>query len=123
MILLIEVLVCTILKLFVESYQEWNSYLGPQSDLNFSSLTTDILSFIILFNYIVPISLYVTAGKTLLPAQFPSVKIIYISIHHEIIYKHLKLFKLIHVFWTVLRCVKKYIFTRRVRKKCNNLYR
>jgi len=91
MILLVEVLVCTVLKLFVESYQGWNSYLGPQSDINFSSLTTDILSFVILFNYIVPISLYVTAGKTFLLAQFPSVKIIYISIHHKIISKTFKL--------------------------------
>ncbi|XP_024876630.1 probable phospholipid-transporting ATPase IF isoform X1 [Temnothorax curvispinosus] len=60
-ILLIEVLVCTMLKLYIETYQEWDRYLGPQPKINFSSLITDILSFLILFNYIVPISLYTTA--------------------------------------------------------------
>ncbi|XP_012530011.2 probable phospholipid-transporting ATPase IF isoform X2 [Monomorium pharaonis] len=60
-ILLIEVLICTMLKLYIESYQEWESYLGPQPTINFMSLLEDILSFLMLFNYIVPISLYVTA--------------------------------------------------------------
>ncbi|XP_072764277.1 phospholipid-transporting ATPase IF isoform X2 [Anoplolepis gracilipes] len=59
-ILLIEVLVSTLLKLYVQSYEKWESYLGPSSKIKFSTLLADILSFLILFNYIVPISLYVT---------------------------------------------------------------
>ncbi|KAL6255347.1 hypothetical protein P5V15_013685 [Pogonomyrmex californicus] len=59
-ILLLEVLGSTLLKLYVESYQGWDSYLGPRPNTNFFSLITDIMSFLILFNYIVPISLYVT---------------------------------------------------------------
>ncbi|XP_011879867.1 PREDICTED: probable phospholipid-transporting ATPase IF isoform X2 [Vollenhovia emeryi] len=59
-ILLAEVLVCTMLKLYEETYQGWESYLGQQPNITFSSLINDILSFLILFNYIVPISLYVT---------------------------------------------------------------
>lgn len=84
--LLMEVLLCTMLKLYVESYQGWESYLGKLSEINFSSLVTDILSFLILFNYIVPISLYTTVGKILLLAQFRSIKIIYISVQHKTIY-------------------------------------
>ncbi|XP_029155219.1 probable phospholipid-transporting ATPase IF isoform X3 [Nylanderia fulva] len=59
-ILLIEVLASTLLKLYVESYEKWDSYLGPLPAIKFSTLITDIMSFLILFNYIVPISLYVT---------------------------------------------------------------
>ncbi|XP_026825879.1 probable phospholipid-transporting ATPase IF isoform X2 [Ooceraea biroi] len=59
-ILLVEVLVCTALKLYIESYKDWDGYLGPSPNITFSTLITDILSFLILFNYIVPISLYVT---------------------------------------------------------------
>ncbi|KAL0110201.1 hypothetical protein PUN28_013685 [Cardiocondyla obscurior] len=59
-ILIIEVLMCTLLKLYVQSNEDWESYLGPQPKINFSSLVSDILSFLLLFNYIVPISLYVT---------------------------------------------------------------
>ncbi|XP_018306223.1 probable phospholipid-transporting ATPase IF [Mycetomoellerius zeteki] len=59
-ILLTEVLICTLLKLYVETLQVWESYLGPLPTTNFLTLITDILSFLVLFNYIVPISLYVT---------------------------------------------------------------
>ncbi|XP_011693120.1 PREDICTED: probable phospholipid-transporting ATPase IF [Wasmannia auropunctata] len=59
-ILLTEVLVCTMLKLYSETFQRWEIYLGPQPRITFNSLVTDILSFLILFNYIVPISLYVS---------------------------------------------------------------
>lgn len=64
-ILLIEVLVSTTLKLYVESYKNWDIYLGARNDINFSTIVSDVLSFLILFNYIVPISLYVTSGKAL----------------------------------------------------------
>lgn len=58
------------LKLYIESYENWDYYLGPSEKINFSTLITDILSFFVLFNYVAPISLYVTVGKTLLLAQF-----------------------------------------------------
>ncbi|XP_011166374.2 probable phospholipid-transporting ATPase IF isoform X2 [Solenopsis invicta] len=60
-ILLIEVLMCTMLKLYVQTFQKWEIYLGPQPKITFQSLIEDILNFLILFNYIVPISLYSTA--------------------------------------------------------------
>lgn len=95
MILLVEVLVCTMLKLYIESYQEWDSYLGPQPKINFSSIITDILSFLILFNYIVPISLYVTVGKTLLLAHnFFLLKLFILLFSMKLFMKHLQLFKL-----------------------------
>lgn len=59
-----EVLISTILKLYVESYEKWDNYLGPSPKINFSTLIADIFSFLILFNYIVPISLHVTVGET-----------------------------------------------------------
>ncbi|XP_018352435.1 PREDICTED: probable phospholipid-transporting ATPase IF [Trachymyrmex septentrionalis] len=59
-ILLTEVVICTILKLYVDTLQVWERYLGPLPKVNFCTLITDILNFLILFNYIVPISLYVT---------------------------------------------------------------
>jgi hypothetical protein len=39
------------------------SYLGRQSDLDASKVIQDLLSFVILYNYIIPISLYVTVGE------------------------------------------------------------
>lgn len=65
-ILFIEVIISLMMKLYVESYEGWDSYLGQPESVSFSSIFTDILSFLILFNYIVPISLYVTVGKILL---------------------------------------------------------
>ncbi|XP_018059116.1 PREDICTED: probable phospholipid-transporting ATPase IF [Atta colombica] len=59
-ILLTEVIICTILKLYVNTLQVWERYLGPLPNVNFLTLIMDILSFLVLFNYIVPISLYVT---------------------------------------------------------------
>lgn len=69
-ILSIEVVASTMMKLYIESYERWDSYLGPQHEINFSTLVKDILSFTILYNYIVPLSLYVTVGKTSLIAFF-----------------------------------------------------
>lgn len=44
-----------------ESWSEsWSSYLNDIQSFTFSSLVTDFLSFLILYNYIVPISLYVS---------------------------------------------------------------
>jgi len=62
-----EVLVSTMMKLYIDSYKVWDNYLGPQEKLNFHTLITDLLGFLILFNYIVPISLYVTIGKPFSP--------------------------------------------------------
>lgn len=62
-ILLIEVLASVMMKLYVESYARWYSYLGSQNENKIFTLITDIFSFVILFNYIIPISLYVTIGK------------------------------------------------------------
>ncbi|KYN18060.1 Putative phospholipid-transporting ATPase 12 [Trachymyrmex cornetzi] len=59
-ILLTEVVICTILKLYVNTLQVWERYLGPLPEINFLTFILDILSFLVLFNYIVPISLYVT---------------------------------------------------------------
>lgn len=67
---MIEVSASTMLKLYVESYKKWDSYLGPLPAINFSMVITDIMSFLILFNYIVPISLYVTVGEIFLFTQF-----------------------------------------------------
>ncbi|XP_014470440.1 PREDICTED: probable phospholipid-transporting ATPase IF [Dinoponera quadriceps] len=59
-ILCIEVLMSTLLKLYVETHATWDIYFGSNYKIDFGQLLTDILSFTILFNYIVPISLYVT---------------------------------------------------------------
>jgi magnesium-transporting ATPase (P-type) len=39
------------------------SYLGQRNDIDFSAVLQDLFSFVILYNYIIPISLYVTIGK------------------------------------------------------------
>ncbi|EFN88498.1 Probable phospholipid-transporting ATPase IF [Harpegnathos saltator] len=59
-LLLLEVLLSTMLKLYVESYSKWEVYLGSHYKTTFSTLVMDILNFAILYNYIIPISLYVT---------------------------------------------------------------
>ncbi|XP_066584351.1 phospholipid-transporting ATPase IF-like isoform X2 [Prorops nasuta] len=59
-LLLIEVFVSTVLKVTIEANQAWDVYLGPSDDPGVPDLLTDILSFTILYNYIVPISLYVS---------------------------------------------------------------
>jgi hypothetical protein len=74
-----EVLLSTVLKLYVDSYEVWDNYLGPRDELNFHVLITDLLSFLILFNYIVPISLYVTIGKPFPHFVFLSI----LSLFHE----------------------------------------
>ncbi|XP_032670766.1 probable phospholipid-transporting ATPase IF isoform X2 [Odontomachus brunneus] len=59
-LLSLEVVASILMKLYVESYANWESYLGSHYKTTFATLITDILSFAILFNYIIPISLYVT---------------------------------------------------------------
>lgn len=51
------------MKVITEANAKWESYLGTIQSITFGSLATDFLSFTILYNYIVPISLYVTIGK------------------------------------------------------------
>lgn len=62
-LLLVEVLESCVMKVVTEANAKWESYLGTIQSITFGSLATDFLSFTILYNYIVPISLYVTIGK------------------------------------------------------------
>jgi hypothetical protein len=39
------------------------SYLGQRNDIDVSAVLQDLFSFVILYNYIIPISLYVTIGE------------------------------------------------------------
>ncbi|CAB0041003.1 unnamed protein product [Trichogramma brassicae] len=61
--LLLEVLACTAMKAVKEKKEKWDSYLGSSSSFHIGGLANDVLSFAILFNYVVPISLYVTIGN------------------------------------------------------------
>ena len=58
-----EVSFCTFMKAMVGKKAKWSVYLGEQTYDMLSTLVTDLLSFTILFNYVVPISLYVTIGN------------------------------------------------------------
>ncbi|KAL2720927.1 phospholipid-transporting ATPase IF-like isoform X3 [Vespula squamosa] len=59
-LLLFEISISTILKYVIESNSTWDVYLGEKSSTTPLSLLIDLLSFTLLYNYIVPISLYVT---------------------------------------------------------------
>ncbi|KOC61372.1 putative phospholipid-transporting ATPase IF [Habropoda laboriosa] len=59
-LLLSEVVESCIMKIVMENAMSWSSYLGPNNPTTFSWLVNDFLSFVVLYNYIVPISLYVT---------------------------------------------------------------
>ncbi|XP_020288805.1 probable phospholipid-transporting ATPase IF isoform X2 [Pseudomyrmex gracilis] len=59
-ILFFEVIISSLLKLYFDLLNMWGSYLGPRPKISMFSFFSDCLSFCILFNYIVPISLYVT---------------------------------------------------------------
>lgn len=95
-ILFVEVFGSVIMKLYIESYEEWDSYLNQDSQYKttFCTIITDILSFVILLNYIVPISLYVTIGKTFyLRNSFSSYVNIYsFSLFLSVYLIHLKMF-------------------------------
>ncbi|KAK0098029.1 hypothetical protein PV326_011702 [Microctonus aethiopoides] len=60
LILLFEILFATLMKVLYEFNELWSSYLGEYTAIGFSKLINDMLSFTVLFNYIIPISLYVT---------------------------------------------------------------
>nr|CAD7203668.1 unnamed protein product [Timema douglasi] len=61
-LLLVEVALCLGLKYYTELQRVFITaeYLGPVPVINFRNVLQDLLSFFILFNYIIPISLYVT---------------------------------------------------------------
>lgn len=50
------------MKVIVERRVKWDIYLGDV-DKPLASVLNNVLSFTILFNYVVPISLYVTLGN------------------------------------------------------------
>ncbi|XP_008214118.1 probable phospholipid-transporting ATPase IF isoform X1 [Nasonia vitripennis] len=58
--LILEVCFTTVMKVIVESSARWDVYLGKLNSSIYANVHNDILSFTILFNYVVPISLYVT---------------------------------------------------------------
>ncbi|KAJ8683561.1 hypothetical protein QAD02_019353 [Eretmocerus hayati] len=59
-VLLIEIVSCTIIKYCYEYFKKWQFYLGEVTLNYFTTLFEDMISFLILLNYIIPISLYVT---------------------------------------------------------------
>ncbi|XP_076237899.1 phospholipid-transporting ATPase IF [Calliopsis andreniformis] len=59
-LLLAEVLESCMLKVIMDLKAPWATYLGPSDKISFPLLVNDFLSFMVLYNYIVPISLYVT---------------------------------------------------------------
>ncbi|XP_043259044.1 phospholipid-transporting ATPase IF-like [Colletes gigas] len=59
-LLVIEVIESCMMKIVIGSTANWKSYIGTSDDITFSSLINDFFGFTILYNYIVPISLYVT---------------------------------------------------------------
>lgn len=63
MLLVVEVLESCMMKIVMEETTQWSSYLGENNEITFFSVITDFLNFTVLYNYIVPISLYVTIGK------------------------------------------------------------
>lgn len=61
--LLLEVSLCTILEAIISTDIEWKTYLGESAVIGIREILYDFLAFTLLFNYIVPISLYVTLGN------------------------------------------------------------
>lgn len=57
------------MKIIVDSIAKWKSYIGDSESLSFSTLVDDFFGFLVLYNYIVPISLYVTIGESLFVFQ------------------------------------------------------
>ncbi|XP_026668285.1 phospholipid-transporting ATPase IG-like [Ceratina calcarata] len=63
-ILTFEVIFSCIMKnVFQSTYKL--PYLGPEESINVGSVILDFLNFTVLYNYTVPISLYVTIGKSI----------------------------------------------------------
>jgi len=48
---------------FISLLSGTQSYVGPGNTISVAVVVQDLFSFIILFNYIIPISLYVTVGE------------------------------------------------------------
>ncbi|XP_076284102.1 phospholipid-transporting ATPase IF [Lasioglossum baleicum] len=59
-LLIVEVIESCMMKTLMDSTTKWNLYLGGYNTITFLSLADDFFSFAVLYNYIVPISLYVT---------------------------------------------------------------
>ncbi|XP_076395905.1 phospholipid-transporting ATPase IF [Megachile rotundata] len=59
-VLVFEIMLSCILKIVFEQTAKWEAYLDKDGTITVGSLVTDFLSFTVLYNYIVPISLYVT---------------------------------------------------------------
>ncbi|XP_076173411.1 phospholipid-transporting ATPase IF isoform X2 [Ptiloglossa arizonensis] len=59
-LLLVEVTQSCMIKIIVDATAHWKWYIGPAEEITVYSLITDFLKFMILYNYLVPISLYVT---------------------------------------------------------------
>ncbi|XP_011501705.1 PREDICTED: probable phospholipid-transporting ATPase IF [Ceratosolen solmsi marchali] len=58
--LLLQVSFCTVMQIILARKATWSTYLGQLSIFPIRNVLTDFLSFTLLFNYVVPISLYVT---------------------------------------------------------------
>ncbi|XP_063979096.1 phospholipid-transporting ATPase IF isoform X2 [Diachasmimorpha longicaudata] len=59
-VMVFEIMASTLLKELIAVNEEWDSYLGESDFVNFSKLLNDVLTFTVLYNYLIPISLYVT---------------------------------------------------------------
>ncbi|XP_076762998.1 phospholipid-transporting ATPase IF [Xylocopa sonorina] len=59
-LLLAEVIESCMMKIVMENAVDWSWYLGVTDTVNVYLVITDFLNFVVLYNYIVPISLYVT---------------------------------------------------------------
>ncbi|XP_034184560.1 phospholipid-transporting ATPase IF isoform X1 [Osmia lignaria lignaria] len=59
-LLLVEIILSCIMKHVIEETANWTLYVGKDGTVTLYSLVTDFLTFTVLYNYIVPISLYVT---------------------------------------------------------------
>ncbi|XP_046820654.1 phospholipid-transporting ATPase IF-like isoform X3 [Vespa crabro] len=89
-LLLFEIIISTIFKFIIESNSTWDVYLGEKSSTTPLSLFIDLLSFTILYNYIVPISLYVTIGETLCTI-FQRVMYIFFYIEIYVLFRNTKI--------------------------------
>lgn len=59
--MIVEVVGSYILKRYFEAKRETEDYIGePNNKITFLSFMRDLLSFLLLYNYLIPISLYVT---------------------------------------------------------------
>ncbi|XP_015439518.1 PREDICTED: probable phospholipid-transporting ATPase IF [Dufourea novaeangliae] len=59
-LLLVEVIQSCMAKIILNATIKWKSYIGVQESVSIPSMINDFFSFAVLYNYIVPISLYVT---------------------------------------------------------------